>query len=90
MSCTLTLQRRKLYYALTICVRILILSFLNYLVYVLPPDLGEKFLFSLTVLLAYMVNIRFLIDNLPWTSKNHVVFERISQLNDFFKFPVCF
>ena len=66
---TLTLQRRTLYYALTICVPILILSILNCLVYLLPPDSGEKISFCLTVLLAYMVYISFLSDNLPRTSK---------------------
>ena len=66
---TLTIQRRTLYYALTICVPILVLSILNCLVYLLPPDSGEKISFCLTVLLAYMVYISFLSDNLPRTSK---------------------
>ena len=66
---TLTLKRRALYYILTICVPILILSILNCLVYLLPPDSGEKISFCLTVLLAYMVYISFLGDNLPRTSK---------------------
>ena len=66
---TLTLQRRTLYYALTICVPIIVLSVLNCLVYLLPPDSGEKISFCLTILLAYMVYISFLTDNLPRTSK---------------------
>ena len=66
---TLTLQRRIVYYALTICVPVLILSILNCLVYLLPPDSGEKISFCLTVLLAYMVYISFLSDDLPRTSK---------------------
>ena len=66
---TLTLQRRTLYYALTICVPIIILSILNCLVYLLTPDSGEKISFCLPVLLAYMVYISFLSDNLPRTSK---------------------
>ena len=66
---TLTLKRRALYYALTICVPILVLSILNCLVYLLPPDSGEKISFCLTVLLAYMVYISFLGDNLPRTSR---------------------
>ena len=66
---TLTLQRRTLYYTLTIYVPIIVLSILNCLVYLLPPDSGEKISFCLTVLLAYMVYISFLSDNLPRTSK---------------------
>ena len=66
---TLTLQRRALYYALIVCVPILILSILNCLVYLLPPDSGEEISFCLTVLLAYLVYISFLSDNLPRTSK---------------------
>ena len=66
---TLTLERRAQYYTLTICVPIRILSILNCLVYLLPADSGEKKSFCLTVLLAYMVYINFLGDNLPRTSK---------------------
>ena len=66
---TLTLQRRRTYYVLTVCVPIIVLSILNCLVYLLPPGTGEKMSFSLTTLLSYMVYISFLSDNLPRTSK---------------------
>ena len=45
------------------------LSILNCLVYLLPPASGEKISFCLTILLAYMVYISFISDNLPRTSK---------------------
>ena len=66
---SLTLQRRRTYYVLTVCVPIIILSILNCLVYLLPPESGEKMTFCLTTLLAFMVYISFLGDNLPRTSK---------------------
>ena len=65
----ITLQRRRMYYVLTVCVPIIVLSILNCLVYLLPPASGEKISFCLTILLAYMVYISFLSDNLPRTSK---------------------
>ena len=66
---TITLQRRRMYYVLTVCVPIIVLSTLNCLVYLLPPASGEKVSFCLTILLAYMVYISFLSENLPRTSK---------------------
>ena len=69
LTVTLTLRRRRMYYVLTICVPILVLSVLNYLVYLLPPASGEKISFCLTILLAYMLYISFLTDNLPRSSQ---------------------
>ena len=66
---TVTLQRRRTYYVLTVCVPVMVLSMLNCLVYLLPPESGEKMTFCLTTLLAFMVYISFLSDNLPRTSK---------------------
>ena len=68
-SVTISLQRRRLYYSLTVCLPILILSVLNCMVYLLPPASGEKISFCLTILLAYMVYLSFLSDNLPSTSE---------------------
>ena len=68
-SVTISLQRRRMYYALTVCLPILILSVLNCMVYLLPPASGEKISFCLTILLAYMVYLSFLSDNLPSTSE---------------------
>ena len=66
---TITLHRRRMYYVLTVRQPIIVLSILNCLVYLLPPASGEKISFCLTILLAYMVYISFLSDNLPRTSK---------------------
>ena len=66
---TLTLKRRRTYYVLTVCIPIVVLSFLNCLVYLLPPESGEKMSFCLTTLLTYMVYISFLSNSLPKTSK---------------------
>ena len=68
-SVTISLQRRRMYYSLTVCLPILILSVLNCMVYLLPPASGEKISFCLTILLAYMVYLSFLSDNLPSTSE---------------------
>ena len=64
----ITLERRKMYYILTVCIPIIVLSILNCMVYVLPPNSGEKISFCLTVLLAYMVFMSFLSESLPRTS----------------------
>ena len=66
---TISLQRRIMYYVLTVCLPIIILSVLNCMVYLLLPASGEKISFCLTILLAYMVYISFLSDNLPSTSE---------------------
>ena len=64
-----------MYYVMTVCVPIIVLSILNCMVFVLPPDSGEKISFCLTILLAYMVYMSFLSDSLPRTSKttSHLV-----------------
>ena len=62
-------KRRTTYYVLTICIPIIVLSILNCFFHLLPPDSGEKISFCLTILLAYMVYISFLSDNLPRTSR---------------------
>ena len=67
--CIISLQRRRMYYVLTVCLPIIILSVLNCMVYLLPPASGEKISFCLTILLAYMVYMSFLSDNLPSTSE---------------------
>ena len=67
---TLTLHRRRTYYMLTVCVPIIVLSILNCLVYLLPPYSGEKMSVCLMILLAYMVYVSFLSDNLPRTSNS--------------------
>ena len=46
---TISFQRRRMYYVLTICVPIIVLSALNCLVHLLPPDSGEKISFCLTI-----------------------------------------
>ena len=43
----ITLERRKMYYILTVCIPIIVLSILNCMVYVLPPNSGEKISFCL-------------------------------------------
>ena len=66
---TIYIRRRRIYYLLTICIPLLILSIVNCLVHILPADSGEKMSFCTTVLLSKLVFISFLNDHLPSTSK---------------------
>ena len=52
---TINLQRKKMYYVLTVSVPITVMSILNCLVYVFSPASGKKISFCLIILLAYIV-----------------------------------
>ncbi|XP_046583072.1 acetylcholine receptor subunit beta-like [Haliotis rubra] len=64
------LQRRPGYYAINIILPVVVLSILSALVFVLPPDSGEKMGYSLTVLLSFAVFLTLIADRMPTTSRD--------------------
>ncbi|XP_062575374.1 neuronal acetylcholine receptor subunit alpha-6-like [Saccostrea cucullata] len=67
---TIKLRRKSLYYILNIILPIVLLGFLNMLVFVIPVDAGEKMSFCVTVFLAFAVFLTIISTLLPTTS-NH-------------------
>lgn len=65
---TFRIKRRSLYLVINVVAPILILGFINILVFVLPAESGERLSFSVTVLLALAVYMTMVGENLPKTS----------------------
>ena len=62
------LRRRSLFHVLNIIIPCLLLSVLNLMVFVLPPESGEKIQLGMTNLLALVLFQQLITDNLPPTS----------------------
>jgi len=73
------LMRRAEFYVINIVLPILLMSFLNVMVFYLPADAGEKMSYSLTVLLALAVFLTLIADSMPNTSTH------TAMLCEFFK-----
>lgn len=66
----LTLKRRRGVYILNIIVPIILLSFLNSFVFILPAASGEKTALCVTSMLSFMVYLSSIVDMVPKTSLN--------------------
>ena len=66
----LTLKRRRGVYILNIIVPIVLLSFLNSFVFILPAESGEKTALCVTSMLSFMVYLSSIVDMVPKTSLN--------------------
>ena len=66
----LTLKRRRGVYILNIIVPIILLSFLNSFVFILPAESGEKTALCVTSMLSFMVYLSSIVDMVPKTSLN--------------------
>ena len=64
----LTLRRRRGVYILNIIVPIILLSFLNSFVFILPAESGEKTALCVTSMLSFMVYLSSIVDMVPKTS----------------------
>jgi hypothetical protein len=62
---TINLQRRNMYGLMTMKIPIHLLGVLNFWVFFLPPDSGERTSFSITTFLAFTVYMGILTDNMP-------------------------
>ena len=65
---TVYLERRARYYTMNFLAPILILVFLNSLVFLLPAESGERIGFSVTILLSISVYMTIISERLPQTS----------------------
>ncbi|XP_071100920.1 neuronal acetylcholine receptor subunit alpha-6-like isoform X2 [Haliotis cracherodii] len=70
VSFVFKMQRKPDYYGINIILPVVVLSFLSALVFVLPPDSGEKMGYSLTVLLSFAVFLTLIADRMPTTSRD--------------------
>lgn len=68
--CELTLKRRVAYHVINTVLPVLLLSVLNTLVFVLPPESGERMSLSITVLLAYALFLSAIGETMPSTSNS--------------------
>ena len=75
LVCSLTLERKPLYFLLNIFLPILLLSILNMCVFILPAESGEKISFVVTIFLSLAVFLTIVSGKLPENS------DRISLLN---------
>ena len=66
---TLSLERRYTFFILNLYSPVLILAFLNAMVFVLPADSGERVGYAITCLLSLSVYMTFASENLPTSSK---------------------
>ena len=66
---TLALERRYAFFTLNLFTPVLILAFLNAMVFVLPADSGERVGYAITCLLSLSVYMTFASENLPTSSK---------------------
>ncbi|KAK3084497.1 hypothetical protein FSP39_014396 [Pinctada imbricata] len=64
----ITLKRRPLYFCINMLMPVLILAILNPLVFVLPPESGERISFSVTIFLSFAVFMTVIGDQLPKSS----------------------
>ncbi|VDN58048.1 unnamed protein product [Dracunculus medinensis] len=62
------IQRKTLYYLYNIILPCLMMSILTLLVFLLPPDSGEKIALGITVLLAFSVFVLTIAEKIPETS----------------------
>ncbi|KAK6186081.1 hypothetical protein SNE40_008187 [Patella caerulea] len=64
----LTLKRRRSFYIMNIVLPVIFLSFMGNLVFALPAESGEKMSLTITILLAYVVYLTIISENMPQTS----------------------
>ncbi|KAK3789922.1 hypothetical protein RRG08_004034 [Elysia crispata] len=69
------LERKPLFYGLNMLLPVLVMALLTVFVFVLPADSGEKIGYCLTVLLAFMVILTIIAEDLPTTATNTSILE---------------
>ena len=78
----ITLQRRSTFVVVSLILPITCMGFLNLLVFLLPPDSGERVGYSITVLLAITVFLTIASDNLPHISTPSIPLLCIKLMTD--------
>ena len=69
VTCTVIMRRRPLFYIYNLVVPCVLLIFIGSLVFILPPESGEKVSLAMTVLLAMTVFMLVVMENIPPTSE---------------------
>lgn len=69
MTYNLELRRRTLFYMMNFILPCVLIAVLTLLVFLLPPESGERMSFGVTVLLSFTILLLMLMDKLPATSK---------------------
>ena len=62
------LERRPIFYVMTLLIPCIVLSLLTVVVFLVPPEAGEKISLSISVLLSFIMFLMILADNIPRTS----------------------
>ncbi|KAL4239019.1 hypothetical protein ACF0H5_003723 [Mactra antiquata] len=62
---TISLQRMSTYVLMTMSIPVLLLGFINLLVFILPPESGERISFCITTFLSFTVYMGIFTDNMP-------------------------
>lgn len=66
----LVIKRKALYFMINVIIPCIMLSALTVLVFVIPPESGDKVTLGITVLLAFSVIMLAIAENLPETSEH--------------------
>ena len=64
----LNIRRKVTYYVMNLIIPCLLMSLLEALVFLMPPDSGEKVALGITILLSYFVFLLLVVDNVPQSS----------------------
>ncbi|XP_052090217.1 acetylcholine receptor subunit alpha-1-A-like [Mytilus californianus] len=67
---TINLRRKATYYIINIVLPIIFLGFLNFLVFIVPVDAGEKMSYSVSVFLSFVVFLTMISEQLPVNSES--------------------
>ncbi|XP_062573973.1 neuronal acetylcholine receptor subunit beta-3-like [Saccostrea cucullata] len=70
IKCVVSMERKPLFFVINIILPVVLLGFLEVLVFLIPADAGEKLSYSVALLLSYSVFISFVSDNIPEDSDN--------------------
>lgn len=80
---SVTMKRRPVYYISSLLLPVAFLSFLQLIVFLMPPECGERVGFGTTVLVAVAVYLTLIQDKLPEGSEPSVAYLSYKLLGDF-------
>ena len=77
MNFFIKLKRKPGFYVMTFLAPGLVLSLLAVVVFMVPPEAGEKISLSISVLLAFIVLLTILSDKIPQTSEKMPIMGKV-------------
>ncbi|XP_045174263.2 neuronal acetylcholine receptor subunit alpha-6-like [Mercenaria mercenaria] len=87
---TFHLKRRSVFFLVNAVVPVILISFLNVLVFFLPVESGERVSYAITVFLALAVFMTIVSENLPKNSKHMAIICYLLLLNVGHSAVICF